>query len=256
MKITVLGSGTSSGVPTIGCSCKTCRSDDPRDKRLRPSLLLEIDGKTIVFDTSADFRQQMLRYDVQRVDAIVYTHHHFDHIAGLDDVRAYNFHTRSDMPVFALRETMEHLERTFPYAFTAPLQLGGGVPMLQTHIIDSEPFDVCGIQVQPIPMMHGKMAVNGYRVGRFAYCTDTNFIPDSSLTLLENLDILILDALRYHPHPTHFTVEEAIRMAQRIGARETYFTHIAHEIRHADLENDLPEGVFLSFDGLRLEAVG
>ncbi len=251
--VTVLGSGTSSGVPTIGCRCATCLSDDPRDKRLRPSLLVQSDTTTVVIDTSSDFRQQMLCCDVRSLDAVVYTHHHFDHIGGFDDIRAYNFFLNRPMSVYLMEETFAALRRTFIYAFEFSGQIGGGVPVVDTYIIDEKPFSIGDLTFAPIPLLHGSMRVNGYRIGNFAYCTDTNSIPDASIALLEGVEILILDALRYHEHPTHFTVDEAIKIAQRIGARTTYFTHIAHNIRHAELEDTLPEGIALSYDGLVID---
>lgn len=250
--VTVLGSGTSSGVPTIGCRCATCLSDDPRDTRLRPSLLVQSDTTTVVIDTSSDFRQQMLRHHVHELDAVVYTHHHFDHIGGFDDIRAYNFFLGKPMHLYLMQDTYAALRRTFTYAFEVPEQVGGGVPVVETHIIDCAPFTVGDLRFTPIPLLHGSLRVNGYRIGNMAYCTDTNCIPESSLALLEGLEVLILDALRYHEHPTHFTVDQAIAMAQHIGARTTYFTHIAHNIRHAELESTLPEGIALCYDGLVL----
>jgi phosphoribosyl 1,2-cyclic phosphate phosphodiesterase len=207
----------------------------------------------VIIDTSADFRQQMLTHRVARIDAVVFTHHHFDHIGGFDDIRGFNFTMQRAIPIFLMEETFENLKRTFLYAFQDMGQKGGGVPVTKVHIIDTEPFSIGDITFLPIPMMHGRMRVNGYRIGDFAYCTDTNFIPETSFARLEGLEILILDALRYDKHPTHFTVQEAIANAARIGARETYFTHIAHNILHADLEPNLPAGVFLSTDGLSFE---
>ncbi len=253
MKIRVLGSGTSTGVPLVGCSCATCLSTDPRDKRLRPSILVESDTTTVVIDTSADFRYQMLRENVKKIDAVVFTHHHFDHIGGFDDVRAFNFMLRKALPIYLMQETMDNLERTFIYAFMDTGQKGGGVPVVVQHIIDKEAFRVGDIDFIPIPMMHGKMRVNGYRIGNFAYCTDTNFISEESFALLHNLDILILDALRYESHTTHFSVDEALAAAKRIGAKQTYFTHIAHNIKHDDLESRLPQGIAICYDGLHFE---
>ncbi|MBD1209226.1 MAG: MBL fold metallo-hydrolase [Ignavibacteria bacterium] len=253
MKIRVLGSGTSTGVPLVGCSCATCLSTDPRDKRLRPSILVESDTTTVVIDTSADFRYQMLRENVKKIDAVVFTHHHFDHIGGFDDVRAFNFMLRKALPIYLMQETLDNLERTFIYAFMDTGQKGGGVPVVEQHIIDKEAFTVGDIDFIPIPMMHGKMRVNGYRIGNFAYCTDTNFISEESFALLRNLDILILDALRYESHTTHFSVGEALAAAKRIGAKQTYFTHIAHNIKHDDLESRLPSGIAICYDGLHFE---
>ncbi len=253
MKIRVLGSGTSTGVPLVGCSCATCISTDLRDKRLRPSILVESDTTTVVIDTSADFRYQMLRENVKKIDAVVFTHHHFDHIGGFDDVRAFNFMLRKALPIYLMQETLDNLERTFIYAFMDTGQKGGGVPVVEQHIIDKEAFTVGDIDFMPIPMMHGKMRVNGYRIGNFAYCTDTNFISEESFALLHNLDILILDALRYESHTTHFSVDEALAAAKRIGAKQTYFTHIAHNIKHDDLESRLPQGIAICYDGLHFE---
>ncbi|TAE29988.1 MAG: MBL fold metallo-hydrolase [Candidatus Kapaibacterium sp.] len=253
MKFTILGSGTSTGVPLAGCGCETCRSTDTRDKRLRPSLLVESATTTIVIDTSADFRYQMLRLGVQKIDGVVFTHHHFDHIGGFDDLRAFNFLLRKALPIYLMEETMENLRRTFLYAFVDTGQKGGGVPVVEQNIITTAPFTVGDIEFLPIPMMHGKMRVNGYRIGNFAYCTDTNFIFEESFELLRGLDVLILDALRYDAHPTHFTVNEAIACAERIGAKQTYFTHIAHNILHADLSQRLPQGIALAYDGLVME---
>lgn len=250
MRFTVLGSGTSSGVPTIGCTCATCFSDDPRDTRLRASLLVQSETTTVVIDTSSDFRQQMLRHRVGSLDAVVYTHHHFDHIGGFDDIRAFNFMLGKPIDIFLMRETLAVLRRTFIYAFETPEQAGGSVPVVRTHLIDATPIAIGDIALTPIPLLHGTMRVNGYRIGSVAYCTDTSSIPASSLPLLDGVEILILDALRYHAHPMHFTVDQAIEVARAIGARQTYLTHIAHNIKHAELEKELPEGIALSYDGL------
>ncbi|MBX7155351.1 MAG: MBL fold metallo-hydrolase [Bacteriodetes bacterium] len=253
MKFTLLGTGTSTGIPMPTCTCTTCTSPDSRDKRLRPSLLVESNTTTIVIDTSSDFRQQMLAHQVMKLDGVVYTHHHFDHIGGFDDIRPYNFTSNSIMPIYALDRTAQALRTTFPYAFEKPEQLGGGVPEVTLNVIDAEPFTVQDIQFIPIPLYHGILRVNGYRIGNFAYCTDTNNIPEESYQLLEGVEVLILDALRYHEHPTHFTVEQAIEAATRIGAKQTYFTHIAHQILHHDLDTRLPQGINVGYDGLTIE---
>lgn len=253
IQITMLGSGTSTGTPTVSCRCAACISRDPHDRRTRPSLLIQSETTTIVIDTSSDFREHMLCYGVKAIDAIVFTHHHFDHIGGFDDIRGFNFTMKRAVPIYLMQETFDNLRRTFLYAFQDLGQKGGGVPLVTVHIIDDEPLMVGDIPLIPIPLMHGAMRVNGYRIGDFSYCTDTNFIPEKSFALLRGTEILILDALRYDKHPTHFSVQEAIGIAQRIGAQTTYFTHIAHNIVHAELEPQLPNGIFLGYDGLQFQ---
>ncbi len=211
---TTLGSGTSSGVPVIGCQCPTCLSGDSRDKRLRSSIMIECSGKHIIIDTSSDFRAQMLRHDVRNIDAILYTHHHFDHISGFDDIRALNYLTGEPMDCYATEQTIGHLQRVFSYAFNPVVPPGGGVPVTRVHIITpANEFIAAGIPVTPIPLKHGALDVMGFRIGNIAYCTDCNAIPEESFPLLRNLDILIIDALRYEKHPTHFTLDEAISVS-------------------------------------------
>lgn len=253
MKIRVLGSGTSSGVPTIGCTCATCTSDDARDIRTRPSIVIEQGNGRIVIDTSSDFRQQCLTFQIHQLDGVVYTHHHFDHVAGFDDLRAFNFTTRRPVPIYLMQETLDHLERVFPYAFTDdPLQLSSA-PRVVPTIISDDPFSVAGIECLPIPLVHGRMRVNGYRVGDFAYCTDCNELTGVAWERLQGVRVLILDALRHRPHPTHLTVEGAIKIAQEIGAEQTWFTHIAHDLKHEDTERMLPSGIGLCYDGMIIE---
>lgn len=253
LKFTLLGTGTSSGVPTISCKCDTCTSTDPKDKRLRCSLLIESETTNVVIDTSSDFRQQMLKHNVDKLDAVVFTHHHYDHISGFDDIRAFNFISKKIIPIYINSKTLSVMKKMFAYAFGEAEQIGGGIPTFDIIEIDRKSFKIGDIKFEIIPMMHGKLEVLGFRIGDFAYCTDTNFIPDSSLELLKDLDILILDCLRYHKHPTHFTVDESIELAQKIGAKKTYFTHIAHNIKHSDLEPKLPKNIHLGFDGLEIK---
>jgi phosphoribosyl 1,2-cyclic phosphate phosphodiesterase len=251
----VLGSGTSQGVPAIGCRCETCRSSDPRDARLRPSVLVTAGETTLLIDTSSDFRQQMLRAGILKIDAVLYTHHHFDHIGGFDDLRQYNFLQKSAMRAYGLRETLDELQLTFRYAFGGARQSGGGVPSAELHAIEGGlPFTVDAVTVTPIPVMHGVLSILGYRIGDVAYITDTNEIPAKSCALLEGLDVLVLDALRHKEHPTHFSLEEAIETARRIGARRTFFTHIAHNILHARDTALLPDTMEFSYDGLLITA--
>jgi phosphoribosyl 1,2-cyclic phosphate phosphodiesterase len=237
----------------IGCDCAVCRSDDPRDKRTRPSVYLEVAGGfRVLVDTTPDLRFQALRHDVRRVDAILFTHAHADHIMGLDEVRRYNMLTRTPMPVYGDAETLTNLRRTFAYIFDSDAPKGGGVPNLQLWTLGG-PFCLGRQEVQLVPLRHGPWQVLGFRFGRFAYLTDCNGVPESSLVRLCGLDSLVLDALRHRPHPTHFTLDEAVAMARRIGARRTYFTHIAHDLGHEATSATLPEGMALAYDGLALE---
>ena len=252
MRVTVLGSGTSTGVPVVGCSCAVCLSGKPRNQRLRPSVLLEEAGITILIDTSTDLRQQCLRAGVQRIDAVLYTHAHADHILGLDDLRPFNF-KQGDIPCYGSARTFSGLCQTFSYVFDGKPSDGGGKPQLVPQEIEVGPFSVFGLAFEAIPLAHGSLEVFAYRRGGFAYATDCHYIADSSLDRLMGLDVLILDALRYRPHPTHFTLEEAIGVATRLGARQTYFTHISHDLDHDDLALPLPPGMELAYDGLVCE---
>lgn len=249
--ILVLGSGTSVGVPMIGCRCKVCTSTDPRDKRLRPSVLLRLGGKRILIDTSPDFRYQALRYGIDRIDAILYTHSHADHILGLDDVRPFNFMQRHDIPIYTSAESLEVIERTFQYVFDAsPSQ--SSRPRLTPHIFDDHVMDVAGIPVMPVRIFHGKGTVYGFKFGDCAYLTDHSAIPPESEEKLTGLDVLFLDALRHNPHPTHSTVEESLRTVERLRPKRAYFTHISHDLLHSAVEASLPSNVRIAYDGLEI----
>ncbi len=253
LKITVLGSGTSSGVPTIGCSCEVCHSTDSRDKRLRPSILISAAGRNIVIDTTPDFRAQVLRAKIDRLDAIVYTHGHADHILGLDDVRPFNYHQKAAIPLYASRAAFAIIERIFRYAFDGRVRKTG-IPRLDVNLIDEAPFEVMGLPFQPIPLMHGDDNIFGFRFGGVAYLTDHSEIPPASMELLRGLDVLFLDALRHKPHPTHSTVSNSIEIALQLRAKRTFFTHMSHDAGlHAVTEATLPPGVFLAYDGLEIE---
>lgn len=252
MRITFLGTGTSHGVPMIGCDCRTCRSDDPRDRRLRPSILIGTDdGGRLLVDAGPDLRQQALTHRVTRVDAIVFTHGHADHILGLDDVRRYNSLMHASMPLYGDRQTLGEIRRMFGYVFDPQTPKGGGLPQLEPFEI-AGPFCVGRQEILPVPILHGRRPILGLRLDGFAYLTDCSAIPDASWALLEGLDVLVLDALRERPHPTHFSLEEAVAAAARIGARETYFTHMCHDLRHEETCAKLPSGMSLAYDGLQV----
>ena len=251
MRVTFLGTGTSVGVPVPTCDCEVCRSDDPRDRRLRPSALLAWDGASVLIDTSSDLRQQALAQRIERIDAVLYTHAHADHLLGLDDLRVYNWRQRRPVPIFGSSRTLEALSRTFWYVFREADD-GHTRPAVERRPVDG-PFDLLGRRVVPVPVMHGRLPILGYRIGRFAYLTDVSRIPDSSYPLLEGLEALVLSALRRRPHPAHLNVEGALREAARIGADRTLLTHLSHEIRHRETSAELPAGIELAYDGLTLD---
>lgn len=239
------------GVPTLGCHCAVCESSDPHDKRTRPSVLLSYGGHNVVIDTTPDFRYQALRAHIDRLDAVVYTHGHADHVMGLDDIRPYNLKQRGVIPIYASAETLALLRRQFGYIFDdAPAE--STVPMVELHEIDG-PFDLFGARIVPVPAMHGSHPVLGFRVGSVAYLTDFSRVPESSKALLQNLDHFILDALRYVPHPTHSTVERSLALVRELKAKHAWFTHICHDLSHAEANARLPEDVRLAYDGLQFE---
>jgi phosphoribosyl 1,2-cyclic phosphate phosphodiesterase len=261
----MLGTGTSHGVPMIGCDCSTCRSTDPRDRRTRPSILIErtdavanesaVQGavRSILIDTSTDLRLQALTYDVRRIDAILFTHSHADHILGLDEVRRFNVIQRTAIPAYADERTIADIRQTFAYIFNDGTPQGGGIPQVELTRV-AGPFSLGSLEIVPVPLMHGKRPILGFRMGTFAYLTDCSSIPDGSWPLLDGVHTLVLDALRHRPHPTHFSVAEAIEAASRIGATRTYFTHVCHDLGHAETCATLPGGIELAYDGLVLDA--
>ena len=249
LKITFLGTGTSSGVPMIGCSCEVCSSPDKKDKRLRSSILVESERTTLVVDTGPDFRYQMLRTGVKKLDAVLFTHPHKDHLAGLDDIKAFNYHSGKPMEIFADSLTEEALRRDFHYAFSDTKY--PGTPEINLNTIAMEPFIVGDIPVTPILVWHLRMPVMGYRFGQFTYITDANRIDDIEKEKIKGTKILVLNALRKKKHISHFNLAEAIELAKEIGADKTYFTHISHQLGlHQVIEKELPENIRLSYDGL------
>ena len=252
MRVIFLGTGTSTGVPVIGCDCETCRSSDAKDRRWRPSIYIQLDeGAALLVDASPDLRAQALAFDVRRVDLILLTHSHADHVLGLDDVRIYNFRQGAAIPCCGDSSTIAAVRRMFAYVFDPKTPRGGGLPQLTLFPL-AGPFSFARRTVIPVPLRHGTLPILGYRVGAFAYLTDCNEIPDVSWPLLRDLDVLVLDALRHRRHSTHFNVEQAVDVAARIGARRTYFTHMTHDLPHAKTCAGLPDGMSLAHDGLVL----
>jgi phosphoribosyl 1,2-cyclic phosphate phosphodiesterase len=251
LRLTVLGSGTSMGVPTLGCHCAVCKSADPHDQRTRPSILLAGGGHNVVIDTTPDFRFQAMRAGIDRLDAVVYTHGHADHILGLDDIRPFNLKQRGAVPIYASPDTLAILRRQFAYIFE-DAQPGATVPLIDLHTIDG-PFDLFGARYVPIPAMHGTQPVLGFRIGKMAYLTDFSQVPEASKTLLRGLDDFILDALRYVPHPTHSNVEQSLALIAELKPKRAWFTHICHDLGHEAANARLPEHVRLAYDGLQME---
>jgi len=249
--VTFLGTGTSQGVPVIGCTCPVCRSLDFRDKRLRTAVHINVDGLSLCIDTGPDFRQQMLRENINHLDAILVTHGHKDHTAGLDDVRAYNYIQQTDMPVYGTTPTLEQLKVEFAYAFAA--EYYPGIPRIALNTIDKEPFTIQNVTITPLPVMHHRMPVLGFRIGDFSYITDANFIAPETMKLLRGSKTLVLNALQHEPHISHFSLSDALAVAREVNAPQTYFTHISHKLGlHADVSRDLPENIDLAYDGLQL----
>lgn len=253
-QLILLGTGTSVGVPTIGCPCRVCHSPDPRNQRTRCAVILGLPGGNLLIDTPPDLRQQLLREGIGIVHAVLYTHEHADHLFGLDDLRLMPFFLGHSVPLYCEDFVEERIRRAYDYAFTDIVPTHqGAVPQLTFQRIGLEPFDVLGTRVIPIRLQHGpRFVVLGFRIGNVAYCTDTNFIPPESWPLLEGLDVLILDALRLRPHATHYSLDEAVAVAERLRPRQTLFTHVAHELEYSETNARLPAGMALAYDGQRV----
>jgi phosphoribosyl 1,2-cyclic phosphate phosphodiesterase len=251
MKIIFMGSGTSMGVPTVGCECAVCLSENPRNKRTRASLLVQAHNLNLLIDTASDFRAQAIRENLKRIDAVLYTHSHADHILGLDDLRPFSYYQQQHIPCFGNKESLDAISTMFRYVFSEP-QPGGSIPRIDIRPVDGF-FEFEGLAVQPLPVLHGKLNVNGYRIGSMSYITDCSEIPEETYRLLRGTSVLILGVLRYAPHPTHLNVEKALRIIDKVEPDAAYFTHISHDFDHERTGSELPSNVYLSYDGLSLE---
>ena len=251
MTVTFLGTGTSQGVPIIACHCPICTSADPRDQRLRSAVMLSHNDRNVVIDTGPDFRQQMLRAQVQRLDGVVFTHEHKDHIAGLDDIRAFNYFQREKMNVYCTEAVEIALRREFAYVFSDFRY--PGIPEIELHRITNAPFEVAGMTLTPIEVMHMKMPVLGYRIGDFTYITDANYISEPEKEKIKGSKVLVLNALRREKHPSHYTLDEALALVEELQPEQTYFTHISHQLGlHEEVSKELPANVHLAYDGLTI----
>jgi phosphoribosyl 1,2-cyclic phosphate phosphodiesterase len=249
--LTVLGSGTSMGVPTVGCDCAICRSADPRDRRLRPSVMISYNGRHILIDTTPDFREQALREHITQLDAVLYTHTHADHILGIDDLRPLTYrHHPGRLPLYASPRACEYLRSMFRYIFEATYRFGG-LPQVELYPIEG-PLELFGARFEPLTVIHGEAPILGFRFGSAAYLTDHSEVPQETIEKLRDLDILFLDALRYTPHPTHSTVEQSLKIVEELKPKRAFFTHICHDLGHEATDAAMPADVRLAFDGMKL----
>lgn len=250
MKVILLGTGTSQGVPVIGCKCETCQSSNPKDKRLRTSAYIDADGMKILIDTSVDFRQQMLKNKIDDIDAVLYTHHHVDHINGMDDLRQITQKHKKVIELYGNTTTIDEMKISFRYVLDEELIKHHAVPLVKFNYIENKNFKLGDVEIIPIECLHGNLKIFGFRIRNFAYITDCSAISDDELKKLEGLKVLVLNALRIRPHPTHFNLQQAIEVAKKVKPKKTYFTHLTHDILHDKINSTLPKGIELGYDGL------
>ncbi len=254
MEILFLGTGTSTGVPSMCCNCAVCRSDDPKNKRLRASVLFRSGDYHLLIDTSTDLRLQSLTHGIQHVNSVLFTHHHADHVHGIDELRSFNYFNKTSIPCYGNAETLEELKNKFSYIFNGTAkQVGGGLPQLSLHAVDGTPFSLGDLAVTRLDIIHGKLRISGYRIDDCAYITDCSAIPDATMQQLRGLDVLIINALGFDPHPTHMCLSEALNAIEQIQPRRAYLTHINHKFDHDTVSADLPDNVQLAYDGLTVK---
>ncbi|QPJ66394.1 MAG: MBL fold metallo-hydrolase [Candidatus Nitrohelix vancouverensis] len=253
MELLFLGSGTSTGVPSLCCHCEVCKSEDPRNKRLRSSILVRNGDYHLLVDTSTDLRQQCLAHQIDRIDAVLYTHHHADHVHGIDELRSFNFFNKMVTPCYGNQKTIDEIQSKFNYIFTPPDQVGGGLPQLQMHLLNGNSLQLGGIEVTPVDVWHGKMIITAYRMNNMAYVTDCSGLTDDAREKLQGLDLLVINALGFDPHATHFCLPQALEAIEELKPRTALLTHINHKFDHEEVSKTLPENVGLAYDGLTIE---
>ena len=253
MNILFLGSGTSTGVPSLCCNCSVCRSDDQKNKRLRSSILVRNEGNHLLVDTSTDLRQQCLINNITHVNQVLYTHHHADHLHGIDELRSFNYFNKVVIPCYGNKDTIYEIKEKFNYIFDETTQIGGGLPKLTLHIVNNKTFNLGGISVTPLNIIHGRLPILGYKLNKCAYITDCSEIPNKTKKYLKNLDVLILNALGFDPHPTHFSLSQALDTVEELKPKRAIFTHINHKFDHKKVSARLPEGIELAYDGMAIE---
>ena len=253
MRILFLGTGTSTGIPSLCCPCDVCQSDDPRNKRLRASALIQDNGDNFLIDTSTDLRQQCLRYNITKIDGVLYTHHHADHVHGIDELRCFNFFNKTVIPCYGNELTLSTIQRNFSYIFNGEKPMGGGVPKLDMITLNGASFDLGGLKVTPVDIQHGNIIILGYKVNNAAYVTDCSGLPEQTKEVLSGLDVLVLNALGFEPHATHFCLEQALEAIEELKPKRAILTHINHKFDHEAVSKMLPENVELAYDGLTVD---